>query len=175
MLEQLLAADTSLFLWINVALYNPVVGTVLQLLTYLGEVWFWLPVSAVALYYRRLLGARLAAGLVISNVLVLLLKILAARPRPYEVLQGIHVLDTDQFSSFPSGHAANVFMAAFILSIHYPKYRWAFYGLAIVVSFSRIYVGVHYPLDVVAGALLGIAVGWTAVRWVKSEKLTSRK
>ena len=66
-------------------------------------------------------------------------------------------------ASFPSGHAATSFAAATVLSFARPRWAPAFYLLALAIGFSRVYVGVHYPLDVVGGAVLGIAVA-TALR-----------
>jgi undecaprenyl-diphosphatase len=60
--------------------------------------------------------------------------------------------------SFPSGHAATSFAAATVLTFARPGWAPAFYLLALAIGFSRVYVGVHYPLDVVGGAVLGIAV-----------------
>jgi undecaprenyl-diphosphatase len=60
--------------------------------------------------------------------------------------------------SFPSGHAATSFAAATVLSFAAPRWAPAFYLLATAISFSRVYVGVHYPLDILGGAALGVAV-----------------
>jgi undecaprenyl-diphosphatase len=68
-------------------------------------------------------------------------------------------------ASFPSGHAATSFAAATILSFARPRWAPAFYLLALAIGFSRVYVGVHYPLDIVGGAVLGLAVA-TALRWL---------
>ena len=62
-------------------------------------------------------------------------------------------------SSFPSGHTATSFACATVLSFFVPKAAPAFYLLALAIGFSRIYVGVHWPLDVLGGAVLGVAVG----------------
>ena len=80
-----------------------------------------------------------------------------AEPRPL-----VHA-PTD--GSFPSGHAATSFAAATVLTLAWPRWWPAFFLLALAIGFSRVYVGVHYPLDVVGGAVLGILVA-TALRWL---------
>jgi undecaprenyl-diphosphatase len=60
--------------------------------------------------------------------------------------------------SFPSGHAMVSFACATVLALAVPRLRWQLYALATLISFSRVYVGVHYPLDVLAGAVLGVAI-----------------
>jgi undecaprenyl-diphosphatase len=60
--------------------------------------------------------------------------------------------------AFPSGHAATSFAGATVLSFAFPKLAPYLYVLAAAVAFSRVYVGVHYPLDIVGGALLGVVV-----------------
>ena len=62
-------------------------------------------------------------------------------------------------SSFPSGHTSTSFACATVLSFFVPSAAPAFYVLALAIGFSRIYVGVHWPLDVLGGAVLGVAVG----------------
>jgi undecaprenyl-diphosphatase len=66
-------------------------------------------------------------------------------------------------SSFPSGHAATSFACATVLSVLAPRLAPAFVVLACAIAYSRVYVGVHYPFDVVAGAVLGVVVGLVAV------------
>src|ERR671937_1339050 len=61
-------------------------------------------------------------------------------------------------ASFPSGHAATSFAAATVLTFARPRWAPAFYLLALAIGFSRVYVGVHYPLDIVGGAVLGVVV-----------------
>jgi undecaprenyl-diphosphatase len=61
-------------------------------------------------------------------------------------------------ASFPSGHASTSFAAATVLTFVRPRWAPAFYLLALAIGFSRVYVGVHYPLDIVGGAVLGVGV-----------------
>jgi len=87
------------------------------------------------------------------------LKSLTDRPRPplrYAEPKTLVPLPHD--SSFPSGHAATSFAAATMLSLTFPRFAPFLYVLAAAVAFSRVYVGVHYPLDVVGGAVLGVLV-----------------
>ena len=97
--------------------------------------------------------------------LVGLLKDAFAVPRPFEALPGVSTLiDMPSGWSFPSGHTTMAFaLATTVLLLHHkhrPKREVWFivllYVVAIFVGFSRVYVGVHYPLDVLAGAVLGI-------------------
>lgn len=69
--------------------------------------------------------------------------------------------------SFPSNHASNAFCAAVVLSYYYPKMRWVFFVWALLIAYSRPYVGAHYPGDVLVGALLGTLIGLIAVAAVR--------
>jgi undecaprenyl-diphosphatase len=81
-------------------------------------------------------------------------KQLVHRHRPFEHQIG----PSERTHSFPSGHSATSFAAATMLSAYAPRFRVAFYTLACLIAFSRLYNGVHYPTDVVAGALLGTVI-----------------
>ncbi len=88
-------------------------------------------------------------------------KELFQRVRPCVALDNVHILVGCSGSfSFPSSHATNIFAAMVWLSLHYRKALPLFLTIALLVSYSRIYVGVHYPLDVIGGACLGTSVAF---------------
>jgi undecaprenyl-diphosphatase len=81
-------------------------------------------------------------------------KHLVDRHRPFEHQIG----PSERTHSFPSGHSATAFAGATILAHYVPRYRFCLYGLAALIALSRLYNGVHYPTDVLAGSLLGAAI-----------------
>jgi undecaprenyl-diphosphatase len=84
------------------------------------------------------------------------------------MLDSIHLLVNKGGKwSFPSNHAANSFVLATILSYFFSQWKYPLFILASLIGFSRIYVGVHYPGDVVFGALLGYCIAWILLSiWV---------
>jgi undecaprenyl-diphosphatase len=101
-------------------------------------------------------------------------KLAVGRERPYEVVAAADpLLRWDLGSSFPSGHAATSVAGAIVLTFLLGRWGLALGVLAAAVCFSRVYIGVHYPLDVVAGALLGAVVGLAAVAVVRRLRSTS--
>jgi len=98
------------------------------------------------------------------------LKALVDRPRPFLRYAEPKVLvPRPHDASFPSGHAATSFAAATVLSFAFPKAAPAFFVLAAAVAYARVYVGVHYPLDVIAGAVIGAAIG-SGVWWMAGRR-----
>jgi membrane-associated phospholipid phosphatase len=123
-------------------------------------VWLALAALVAALLRRpRVLVATLAAA-VLAELSSDALKAATGRDRP----DVPRLLPLPHSSSFPSGHAATSFACATVLGAAVPRWRVPLYLLATLVAWSRAYVGVHYPLDVVAGAALGLAVGWAVLR-----------
>jgi membrane-associated phospholipid phosphatase len=94
-----------------------------------------------------------------TNLLVESLKRIVNRQRP----DGEHKRSN---ASFPSSHAANAFALAWVLRARWRRAGLPFYGLALLVAFSRLYLNRHFLSDVVAGALIAVAVSWLASRWL---------
>jgi undecaprenyl-diphosphatase len=109
-----------------------------------------------------------------ADLLALLLKGVFDRPRPYEAVAAADpLLRWDVGGSFPSGHAATSAAGVVILAYLIGRGGVWLALLALAIGFARVYVGVHYPLDVVAGALLGVAVGLAAVALLRRLRPTS--
>jgi undecaprenyl-diphosphatase len=111
----------------------------------------------------------------VADWVALGLKALVGRPRPplrYAEPKTLVPLPHD--GSFPSGHAATSFAAATILSFAAPRLAPAFFLLAAAIAFSRVYVGVHYPLDVVGGAALGVLVAISLRLLVRARRRSLR-
>jgi undecaprenyl-diphosphatase len=114
-----------------------------------------------ALYRRWGVFVLTVIAVAVADWTSIALKALFDRPRPplrYPEPKTLVPLPHD--ASFPSGHAATSFAAATILSFAFPRWAPAFLVLAAAVAFSRVYVGVHYPLDVIGGAALGVAIAF---------------
>jgi undecaprenyl-diphosphatase len=144
------------------ALNDPAVwlGTIEKL----GAVWVALALLGGLLRglgVRRSLALALLTGVTTfaADALSFLLKDVTHRTRPFVAHPAIHPLYVVHSSSFPAGHAATAFAGAVLLSIVVPRLAPAFLVLAILIAASRVYVGVHYPTDVLAGAVLGAVLG----------------
>lgn len=73
-------------------------------------------------------------------------------------------------SSFPSGHSAYLFTHAYVLSHHYPSVRIPLFAFATTVGFARVYLGKHYPTDVLCGVAVGLLTGWLSVKLIHSSE-----
>lgn len=182
MINFLLQLDTGIFLLLNNGFpHNGVFDALFNLLTGIGNygaVWFI--VAVVFLIIEEVKDHKGLLALLFSSAAVLvivdrLLKNFFHRMRPEMVLTNIHVTpDPSANFSFPSTHAAIAFSGAYILSKRYPSFRAVWYLVAVGISFSRIYLGKHYPSDVLVGAFIGWCIGYVSLyaveRWYGNGK-----
>ncbi|GJM44793.1 MAG: hypothetical protein DHS20C21_16350 [Gemmatimonadota bacterium] len=102
------------------------------------------------------------------------IKPLFERLRPFHVVEDTRKLVGAHNYSFPSSHAANTFAAATFLALRFARLRWLLI-LATLVAYSRVYVGVHYPFDVIGGAALGAAIGATFAAVERTSRIRMEK
>jgi len=162
-MDKLLQFDTCLFYYVNIYGQNSFFDVLMPFITDLKN--WYIPIAGLWIFLLIVGGkkGRTIAFLIIPLIFISdqlsssVLKPLIGRIRPCNALEDIHLLVNKSYSfSFPSSHASNIFAAAFLFSYYYRRFALFIFLFAVSVGYSRIYVGVHYPLDVFGGALLGI-------------------
>lgn len=176
MLEWLYQVDNTVFLWVQ-SLRNPVFDVLMPFFSFLGNYGLIWLIAAVLLLcrkqYRRygvLLLVALAVGYILGDLVI---KNLVERMRPFEALGLTPLVPPPESFSFPSGHALSSFASAEVLLYADRRLGTVGFLLAVCIAVSRVYVCVHYPTDVVAGAVIGSAVGCLTVfagRWIWNNK-----
>lgn len=154
--------DVNILLFIQEHLRFDFLTPILKFLTMLGDhgmLWIGIALLLVLVKRTRPIGATAGASLAINALLVnVFLKNIVARTRPYEVIDGLTRLVGEQSDfSFPSGHTSSAFSVAVVMFMLMPKkYGVPALIMATLIAYSRLYVGVHYPSDVIGGIIVGI-------------------
>lgn len=160
---QILEWDGELLLWIQEHIRMEWLSMVMKFITHLGDAGFvWIVITLCLLIYKGsrregfLCACSLLLVLLINNII---LKNVVARTRPYEMVEGLQrIIEAQSDFSFPSGHTGSSFAAAVVIFLRLPKrYGILAMVLAVLIGLSRLYVGVHYPTDVIAAAIIGTA------------------
>ncbi|OVE77593.1 hypothetical protein BVX98_02400 [bacterium F11] len=171
-MQTIIALDQHLFHFINQGLSAGWLDAVMVGVTSLGRIPLIFFPAWLVLFWRGGNKGRLTCWLLIPLLLAgdmipaHVLKPLFARPRPFLALEGVRLLDSaphllGQYG-FPSNHATNIFaLCTFLALVYREKWLWGFFGASsVTIAFSRIYVGVHYPGDVIVGSLFGMILGF---------------
>ncbi|OFX14501.1 MAG: hypothetical protein A2Z18_05660 [Armatimonadetes bacterium RBG_16_58_9] len=168
--------DAALFKWINTGWACPALDHVMVAVTTLGE---GIVQTGLSLFFivLGLLGRNVnwcragyagSIAYAFSGATVQIVKALWDRPRPLLVLHDVRIVDYPLFvHSFPSGHATTAFAVLVALSVYLPRLRYVLIPLAFVSALSRVYIGVHFPLDIVYGAVVGALIGIGSARLVR--------
>ncbi|MGO5064725.1 phosphatase PAP2 family protein [Clostridium sp. LCP25S3_F8] len=124
----------------------------------LGLIWIGISLLLLISKRYRKVGVLCIASLFLSSLIgEVLLKNLVQRGRPFTAVEGINLLiKVPKSFSFPSGHTASSFAVATVVGRKIEKFKLPIYILAIAIAFSRLYLYVHYPSDVLVGALIGV-------------------
>jgi len=168
-----LTLDGSILLFIQEHLRHPALDGAMTFITTLGNtgaVWIALSLVLLIIPRTRRWGLRCALALLIGFLITnVALKNIIQRIRPYEAISALNILVPPEHDfSFPSGHATSSLAAAWALFRTAPrKYGVPALVLAVLIALSRLYVGVHYPTDVLAGVAIGILAAECAVKLVR--------
>lgn len=141
--------------------HNGVFDKIMPSISSLGNIGIiWIVISIFLLFNKeyRKVGILCLVALVLTAIVgEVILKNFIGRLRPFNEVPTMQLLITKPLSySFPSGHTASSFAAAFIISSQIKKLAIPVYALAMTIAFSRMYLFVHYPSDIIGGILLGI-------------------
>lgn len=159
-----LSADAAARAWLTAA-HLPWLDTLMWTASLVGQGGgIWIAIALAAALARPALAPRLWQVLLAIVLCYLLvdgvLKPTIARARPFDAITDARVIGYRPVTySFPSGHAASAFAGAFVVTLMLPRVRRWLWALATLVAISRVYIGVHYPLDITAGAIIGLSVG----------------
>jgi len=165
MLSFLHSWDVTLFFLINQKGQNYFFDWFMPFITDLKNFIYVFPLLAIWILWKEKRRGIVILGLTLTitdQFSSLFLKEWVGRVRPCQVLQHVRLVLTDCNTSysFPSSHAVNIFAAAYFLSPSLKRFAFLFYLIASLVAYSRVYIGIHYPLDNILGAGIGILVAW---------------
>ena len=161
--------EASILLWIQENLRYDWLNPIVKGITYLGDAGiFWIVLSLILLCIpkQRKLGLTCGLSLIFDLLSVnLFIKKAVARTRPYIAIDELErIIEAQSDYSFPSGHTAASFAVATVLLMRAPKkLSIPMFVMACLISLSRLYVGVHYPTDIIGGAIVGTLCGVLAV------------
>lgn len=172
--NKLIATDNLIFDYFHKKIKGNFIDKFFILITHLGCFRFLTLLTLFLIFLRPninpMLGWELTSVLLSSHLFVHILKRLINRKRPYEKLAGTeHLVEPFESYSFPSGHTTASFAAAVTLSFAFPQLSILFILLALLVAVSRVYLGVHYPSDILIGIIIALIFSFSIhgffIRW----------
>ncbi len=158
-MQNIVKMDMSVLSIMNKKIRNRYLDVIMPKITLIGGFIFNISLIILLFFSKSRIIYSLFMSITVSVTSSHLLKRLISRNRPFETIDKIDFLGKEwKDKSFPSAHTAAAFSNAFVLSFYYTNFTILFYLLASSVAISRIYMGVHYPSDIIGGALVGLTV-----------------
>ncbi len=176
MIQFIMQMDQTILYWLQENIRSPFLTPIFIFITRLGNsafIWLFTALVLLGVKKYRHSGVALLLSIIISSILVdEILKNIFCRTRPFYAMPGLTALIPKPGSySFPSGHTTTAFAAATVIASCLPKkFGILAYILAALIGFSRMYLGVHYPTDVLAGIVLGGLIGVVSDQVMKLKK-----
>ncbi|MDU5105835.1 MULTISPECIES: phosphatase PAP2 family protein [unclassified Clostridium] len=169
MLEIISNLDINILNFIRDNLSNAVMDKIMVVITSLGDkglIWIVMALILLAVKKYRKIGIILLISLLMTSLLGEgIVKNIVQRPRAFITYPDISIIINPPTSfSFPSGHTASSFAAAVVLGHYFKKWSFLFYFLATLIAFSRLYLFVHYPSDIIVGIALGTICGLLTIK-----------
>ncbi|MBI5374104.1 MAG: phosphatase PAP2 family protein [Candidatus Schekmanbacteria bacterium] len=168
-MELLFKIDSAILFFFNISISNPVLDFLMPIITNAGALFpVVLIAGLISIYFAReqklYYTFSFLVSMYFSQIASHQLKVFFNRPRPATSLDWVNVIGSYLYDrSFPSGHATAAFAMGIFFSMKFPRYKAFFISLAVLVAISRMYLGVHYPSDVIAGALTGSTITFLCV------------
>jgi undecaprenyl-diphosphatase len=156
-------ANIDLYLWVN-HFYWPPLANLTAFIELPAELYGVILAIIMTIFRRYQLALCILIAIVIGIAYVTITKNLIALSRPFVDLIGINVAYFPSDFSFPSGHATGAFAVFSVWCFKERRYYVPLLGFAALIAISRVYIGVHFPLDVVAGAVVGLIIGFWVAR-----------
>lgn len=178
MIEIINTVDRGFIEFIQSNLHNDIMNNIMIFITRIGDaglIWILIAIALLINKKYRKVGFMVLFALVLGSILGEgIIKNIIQRDRPFVSMEGIDMLIKAPTSySFPSGHTTSSFAAAGVLASSFKKESIYIFALASLIACSRIYLGVHFPTDIVAGIILGLSCAYLS-RFIINEFTAKR-
>lgn len=172
MIDFINSLDKEIMFFISENFKSDFCDKIMPIITSIGNKGFvWIVISIILFFqektrkYSYMMITSLLGSLIIGNII---LKLTIRRPRPFDVFNYIELLIKKPLDfSFPSGHTMTAFACSFIIYSFNKKLGFISFVLALLIAYSRVYLFVHFPSDIIAGAIIGIIIAYLSKKFIQ--------